>query len=484
MKKRYIYAALCTAVLCTASGIPSAAMTKIADGETLLFDFGGSTDGWYPVSTESIYSPEAGYGFNTTEYNTAVTGSGTGCQNTAIELDAQRLDDISFNIDVEPGMYEVCIYAGDIENMAAKLEGYPSIMNLMYKNAYQQVEIPVTDGQLNISLMKNFDGNESFGFKLAGISVKRTGDLSTRKKRVFICSDSIAAEYSPDNLDRDMADTDRGGWGQMLRYYIPKSLYVHNLSIPGSCAADFISKKQLDSLVHYMHPGDYALISFGINDFYSKYTPEEFAANIGTIIDAVKNAGGIPVVLSEIAPLSDFDEWGGYTANDVCFAAELPSIAAAHNVPFIDIHSLSASYLGAIGYNASCKLFWNMWNTGINYVHPNREGAGHIARLIAEQLVNLQYTDFDAGINGYGVSPDMRLKCHIHDDRFTLVNTAPYRMTYRITVTGTDCSRSYSVTLPPYNVLAPDNEYDVMLNLSNPDRHTVLSGYGFSLDLN
>lgn len=486
MKKLFITAAVFTMMLFgSVINVYAGAANGINDGITVFFDFGGSTIyGWYHVDASKEYSKESGYGFNTTAYNKNVSGTGSECQGNAVRIDKEHLDDVSFNVDVDPGLYEVCIYAGGIENMAVKLEGYPAITNLIYKNAYERVEIPVTDGQLNVSLAPSFGGNVIFD--IAGITVKRVGDVSQRKKRVFVCSDSIAAEYTPENLGRPMTDRDRGGWGQMLKYYIPSDLYVHNLSTPGFASQDFIDSGTLDGLLNFMEPGDYILLSYGINDYYTK-SAEEFKNSMGEILDAVNAHDGIPIVASEIVKLDDFNSDGYLIPSNVCFADTIKDIAYEHDAAYINIHDRSAWYFSSIGYSDSYNLFWNAWGMK-NTVHPNREGAGHIARLIVEECINNNFHDFEGKVQSYGISPDIKLKCHKIGDILMLVNTAPTAKSYKITTkkfeNGVEVkSFSQSINLPAYNVLSPDNEVYFETDLSNPSKEVYIEGNGIKLKI-
>ncbi|MGN0162638.1 MAG: GDSL-type esterase/lipase family protein [Candidatus Ornithomonoglobus sp.] len=482
-------------LLCAAAGLGifqlastayAGACNGIADGITVFFDFGNSTIyGWYNVDATTVYSQDMGFGFNTTQYNRNVAASGSECQTNAVRIDAAHLGEVSFDVDVDPGMYEVCVYSGDIENMGVKLEGHPAMVNLLYSKACQQAEIPVTDGQLNISLMENFSGNKNFD--ISGITVKRTGDISTRKKRVFICGDSLASEYHPEKISGSLSETVRGGWGQMLKYYIPGSLYVHNLSIPGETSTNFIDKGQLDSVLYFMQPGDYALISYGTND-YSLRTPQEFKDSMGTIIDTIKDAGGIPIVISETIKLDDFNKYGEYIYSDVCYAQESSEVAGEHGVLYIDNHARCGWYFSSIGYKQTCKMFWNAWGTR-NLIHPNREGAGHIARLITEQCIDSGVSEFAGVINTYGLSPDIRLKCITEgDDRVILVNTTSEKMTYSITTIKYENEvpvKTYTekLTLPAYDVRNADNEYIFETELNNPNKRVYVEGNGIKFDL-
>lgn len=466
-------------------GAVTTAYAGVADNletdSTISFDFGnGGTPGWYQVDASKGYDSLNGFGFSTTEFNSDVKGSGTNCQSTGIKIDNNHLDEVSFDVDLKPGMYEVCIYAGDIESMIARLEGYPAICNLLYKNAYQQVEIPVSDGQLNISFTNPSGANNPF--IISGVTIKRTGDLTSRKKRVFVCSDSLAAEYSPDNISGSLSEKDRGGWGQMLRYYIPVSLYVHNLSVPGETAQGFIDHKQLDSLLHFMQPGDYVLLSFGTNDKSQKYG-EQFKYTMGNIIDTVKSAGGIPVVISQMISLEGFASDGSYTYRDDCFAAESGQAADEHNVAFIDIHDRSGWYLTSIGYTQAQKLFWNAWGTR-NTVHTNREGAGHIARMIVEGLVDKGFSDFGGTVSGYGISPNIRIKCSTNDNSATVINTTPLSMSYTVSIKGPNSNYAYPVTLPAYDVRIPEMKTLIYENLLDIENEITLSGNGITIQLN
>lgn len=458
---------------------------NIETGETLYFDFGAvPEDGWIHVDAKTKYNKEQGYGFSMISFNDDTTVSGSSVLSDAVKVNKYGSDGISFNADLPSGMYELSVYSGNIRYMTIGLEGHPAIINIESPCSEARVEIPVTDGQLNMTFLQ---GNSGTDLEIAAMSIKKTGEADSRKKRVFICGDSTAATFYPLFMYQPLEEGYRGGWGQMVQAYLPDTLYVHNFSASGQTAKGFINSGQLDAVLHFTEPGDYAVIAYGINDF-NEYSADEFTEYMSEITEKIINKGGIPIIVSSVGQLDNISEDGTYTSKDNRFAAQAKAVAEKFGVKYISLHDTAAEFFSSIGYDATRKLYWTQWDGQKDNIHPNRNGAGQLARLFVEDCISEGITDFAGIINGYGISDDPRIKCAVDKNTVSFINTAPYELTVNIITNNyrnKKLSKSDIMTLklPPYDVLAPETEISAQTLLYDSCNKIYVVGDGLTVPL-
>lgn len=455
---------LLTAVLCV--NVPVSAKDnflpetmKIKTGETLFFDFGeNKEDGWIYTPSKTKYSKDTGYGFSMVSFNDNISSPGNNVLSDAVKINRYGSDGVSFNVDLPIGIYELSVYSGDIRYMTIGLEGHPAIINLESPCSEARVEIPVTDGQLNMTFLQ---GNSGTTMSVSAMSIKKTGEIDSRKKRVFVCGDSTAATFYPLFMYQPLEEGYRGGWGQMLDNFTPYDLYVHNLSSSGQTAKGFIESGQLDSLLYFMRPGDYAVISYGINDF-NEYTGDDFTKYMSEITEKIINAHGIPIIAPSVGQLDNISSDGTYKSKDNRFMTEAKNVAEKFDAEFINLHDAAAQYFEAIGYQATKSLYWTQWSGEKDNLHPNRNGAGQLARLFVEECIKCGLADFEGTVTDYGISQDNRLKCNVYKNTLSLINTTPNEMKINV-ITNNYRNKTLSksdvvtLTLPPYDVLNAEN---------------------------
>lgn len=473
---------------CTIINIPALADETETPVE-FNFDFGfaDGTSPWTEISATTQYSPELGYGFSSSTGLVNVPAPGQGVLSDAIQFDFYGKYGPSFNVDVEPGLYEISVYGGNINYLTVGLENNFAILDIQFNNSEGKVEIPVTDGQLNVTFHEGLDNNENSKCQVSAISIIKKGDISQRRKRLFICGDSTAATYYPLVMPQPLEEGYRGGWGQMIENYISPSIYVHNMAESGQTAKGFVESGQLASTLYFMRPGDYAIVAYGIND-YSECTKDEYIKYTSQIIEAIKSRGALPILVSSNGWLTDFNAESPsheYTYEDKSFIAETKELAEQYGLTYVNLHNISASYFSYIGYEATESLYWITWDGGRDVIHPNRNGAGQLARMLVEDLIRQGYKDFAYYLDGYGVSKDPRLKCNIDENNLLkLENTMPYNLTLTLVINQYNqygCligSTSTPVTIPHYDVLNPNTTLDIQLPSSNV--RAFLIGYGIN----
>ena len=443
-----------------------------AVGDTLLFDLGASAEpGWIGVPSDTKYTRDTGYGFRMVSFVDDIPADGGGALSDAVMVRYYDRADTGFMVDLPEGMYEISLYSGPIGYMNINMEGYPVIFNMQYHANEARIELPVTDGTLDIDLDRGSSGTE---LSLSAITVRRTGDISSRRRRVFTLGDSTAATMYPLFLSPPLDEGYQGGWGQMLGNFLGDEVYVHNISSSGTGTASY-TDEELKRRLHFAEPDDVVVIALGIND-YNSISAEEYKNNLRRITETVRGMGCVPVIASDSAQLKEYKD-GKYT--DMCYAREAGEVAEELDVDFIDLHAAHAEYLLALSSGAE-ELFWRQWNGSRDMTHPNRSGAGHIARLLAERLGGIIGA---SAVEGYGISESPLIKCRLGKNTLTLINTAPHEESIALispeyVSKKLERVRTKTVTLPPYDVTAPERGTELDLSGFNPGADIRLTGAG------
>ena len=131
--------------------VPQNTMISNAVSANWKFDFGGSgaESGYTGVSATDGYNSSKGYGFAQPANVANVTAKGSGALSDAVQFKSEDAAN-TFNVDLPKGLYEITVITGDCSRTSIKMEGILQMMNLTGNNAVEKVQIPVTDGQLNI----------------------------------------------------------------------------------------------------------------------------------------------------------------------------------------------------------------------------------------------------------------------------------------------------------------------------------------------
>ena len=128
------------------------------------FDLGGSgaAGGFTGVSASDGYNAGRGYGFSGKVANVNAQGSGAGA-------DAVQFTGGQFNVDLPKGLYQVTVMTGNSPRTTINIEGMPQMINLTGNNAVETIQVPVTDGQLNVAAVA---GMNNAAYTISSIEVK------------------------------------------------------------------------------------------------------------------------------------------------------------------------------------------------------------------------------------------------------------------------------------------------------------------------
>ena len=114
-------------------------------------------------------------------------------------------------MDLPKGLYQVTVTTGNSPRTTINIEGMPQMINLTGNNAVESIQIPVTDGQLNIAAVA---GMNKADYTISSIEITQLNNTGQMKPTIWICGDSTVANYYK------TPDTAQHGWGQYLKNYI------------------------------------------------------------------------------------------------------------------------------------------------------------------------------------------------------------------------------------------------------------------------
>ena len=199
--------------------------------------------------------------------------------------------------------------------------------------------------------------------------------------RIFVCGDSTAASYNPE-------ETRMVGWGQLLGDFLPGATVV-NLSMAGRSTKTFLAEGRLEP-AGQADPGDLVLIQFAHNDENEKkperYTAPwtEFTDNLKYFIRFAREHGAVPVLLTPICMRIWQD--GKLQPTHGEYPAAMRAVAEETDVPLIDLYTESFRIVEAMGEEGSKALFMH-FAPGEDPAYPDgSEDNAHTKRAGAERF--------------------------------------------------------------------------------------------------
>ncbi|GAA4730904.1 rhamnogalacturonan acetylesterase [Isoptericola chiayiensis] len=210
--------------------------------------------------------------------------------------------------------------------------------------------------------------------------------------------------------DSTVAPTDHGatsghaeipllGWGDELAALVTDE--VRNLAVGGATTKSFRDEGHWARVIEAVRPGDTVIIQFGHND---QKEPDELAADGGyrrrldEFVTEVRDAGGRPVLATSVERRL-FDDDGSLRWSHGSYPATVRALAAARDVPLIELTVFTRWLYTWLGAEASTALFPHgaAAAAGLEVpeamrqdnTHYTTAGARHVARYVAEALVSI-----------------------------------------------------------------------------------------------
>ena len=372
---------LAASAVCSGFG---SAVTAGAAQANWKFDFGsgGVTSGFTGVSATDGYSASTGYGFAKTGSVSNVNAGGTGAGSDAVAFNDDEAGN-TFLVDLPKGLYEVKVTVGNAPRCSIRLEGMLQMMNLTRLNATETVQIPVTDGQLSIQAVTGIAKGER---SISAVEITQLNTSGEMKPTVWICGDSTVANYY------NQADDAQHGWGQYLKQYINTNVFeVRNQATSGQYAKGFVQGGQFEAIEYYGKPGDYYIISIGINDqTYSN--KEEYTEVVTDMVQRAKKKGMNVILVKQQGRHGDLSR--NSLLGGRWFGGQMDAIGAAEQVTVIDDFTAWQNFgLEQGGYDAMTAYY-----AKDDDLHQSALGAQKNAELIAGMM---KIGDTEMDTSGY-----------------------------------------------------------------------------------
>jgi lysophospholipase L1-like esterase len=214
---------------------------------------------------------------------------------------------------------------------------------------------------------------------LAGI---RVTPASRHTRQIFLVGDSTVC---------DQPAAPYSGWGQQLPQYLRKGVAVANYADSGESTVTYLQNPQLWGTVQpLIHSGDLVLIQLAHND---KTTDEAtYRANLETLVAGVREKGGRPVLVTPI--VRRWFNADGTLNNDIALLVNglgvnhpevIRSVAAAEDVPLIDLTAKTKALVESLGVEGSKALY--LYNEEKDNTHTSAHGATVYAGLVRDELL-------------------------------------------------------------------------------------------------
>ena len=210
----------------------------------------------------------------------------------------------------------------------------------------------------------------------------RVTPAARHTRQIFLVGDSTVCDQPGDPYT---------GWGQRLPQYLRKGLSVANYADSGESTVTYLANPALFPTVQpLIRPGDLVLVQLAHND---KQTDEPtYRANLETLVAGIRERGGKPVLVTPIVRRW-FNSDG--TLNNgtallvnglgVDHPAVIRAVAAAQDVPLIDLTAKTKALVESLGVEGSKALY--LYNEKRDNTHTSVHGATVYAELVRDELV-------------------------------------------------------------------------------------------------
>lgn len=200
--------------------------------------------------------------------------------------------------------------------------------------------------------------------------------------------------------DSTMADKpyDKGnpekGWGQVFPLYFKEGIKIENYAMNGRSSKSFRDEGRWDMILEKIRPGDYVIIEFGHND-QKEESPQRYSApdtdyrnNLQRYIQDTRIKGGKPVLGTPIMRRR-FDEDGQCYDTHGRYPEVVREVAAAENVPLLDLHKKTEQLLKDFGEERSKALFLHIFPGEYASLPKGKEDDTHLSAYGAFKVCDL-----------------------------------------------------------------------------------------------
>lgn len=292
------------------------------------------------------------------------------------------------HFDVPPGTYDVKVLLGGEAASSTRVTA-ETRRTLLPETAVEAGKRVARSFTVNVRTPEGeptgADGTPGLDLQLGG-SAPALADIEVTKARharqILLVGDSTVCDQPGDPYS---------GWGQQLPQYLRKGLSVANYADSGESTVSYLADSRLWATVQpRIRRGDLVLIQLAHND---KTTDgATYRANLETLAAGVRAKGGKPVLVTPI--VRRWFNADGTLNNDTALLvnglgvdhpAVIRSVAAAHDVPLIDLTAKTKARVESLGVEASKALY--LYNEKRDNTHTSVHGATTYASLVRDELV-------------------------------------------------------------------------------------------------
>lgn len=188
---------------------------------------------------------------------------------------------------------------------------------------------------------------------------------------IAIAGDSTVASHGAETVQR--------GWGQYLQDFFGNGVVVENFARDGRSTRTFLDQGLWKKLLQ-TRP-NIVLIQFGHNDSHAPDHPEhtdaqgDYKAFLTEFVRESRAQGATPVLVTPVQRRTSVDTL-------IPYSTAMKEVAAALDVPLIDLHRLSGDLYARLGKEGTAAL-----EKPGDRTHFNAAGARQMAILVEAELV-------------------------------------------------------------------------------------------------
>ncbi|WP_406430370.1 Ig-like domain-containing protein [Streptomyces sp. NBC_01589] len=189
------------------------------------------------------------------------------------------------------------------------------------------------------------------------------------------------------------------GWGQYLGDFLMPYHEVRNYARDAMTARTYFTDR-LATLLNLLEPGDVVVVDFGtveqrIDNPMRYHGPREFKEFLYLYVDAIRNEGAVPVLLTPTARCG-FDIQGNVVDTSDEYPQLIREAATETGAALVDMHAYTMQLLLELGPQRA-RQYYRWTDAGEHPNHPdgiidsthfNEIGAREVARIVAIGLHN------------------------------------------------------------------------------------------------
>jgi hypothetical protein len=292
------------------------------------------------------------------------------------------------HVDVPPGTYDVRVRLGGPHASSTSISG-ETRRSLLPETAVPAGEHVTHSFTVDVRTPEGEptgpDGTPGLDLRIGG-SAPAPADIrvtpARHTRQIFLIGDSTVCDQPGDPYS---------GWGQQLPQYLRKGVSVANYADSGESTVSYLGNPRLWATVRpLIRPGDPVLVQLAHND---KTTDEAtYRANLEALVAGVRERGGQPVLVTPIVRRwfnadGTLNNGTALLVNGlgVDHPAVVRSVAAARDVPLIDLTAKTKELVESLGVEASKALY--LTDEARDNTHTSVRGATVYARLVRDELV-------------------------------------------------------------------------------------------------